>query len=91
MAGCAAPLDPDRPGQPLYSKIVGRDFDGYARHYYDKYPGGNPTVPGTLHWPRATTSSSRAVKHRLACVAARMAHQLPVSTLPPSARALALL
>lgn len=45
--GCSAPMDPLDQTRTLYSSYgKGKNFDGCARHYFDKCPGGNPTVPG---------------------------------------------
>ena len=40
QAGCTAPMDPAEPSQRLYDKFVGANFDGCARQFYDKCPGG---------------------------------------------------
>ena len=48
QAGCSAPMDPFDPTKvTLYSGFGrGKNFDGCARQFFDKCPGGNPTVPG---------------------------------------------
>lgn len=44
---CSAPMDPLDPTKTIYSSFgKGKNFDGCARQYYDKCPGGDPTVPG---------------------------------------------
>ena len=40
QAGCTAPMDPAEPSQRLYAKFVGANFDGCARQYFDRCPGG---------------------------------------------------